>query len=103
MAEDELLKTLGMPQTEILSRLDGKPLDKDLPTQLIETASWEDWIDEDDEDIRIVDFSESFFRGAEPTKLAQPVTLRVPETIFENEFDYRVDLWRAGCMVRELA
>ena len=33
--------------------------------------------------------------------LAQSSYLRVPETIFTDSFDYRVDLWRAGCMVRQ--
>lgn len=37
--------------------------------------------------------------GKQPEKLAQPSILRVPETIFTDRFDYRLDLWRAGCMV----
>lgn len=70
-----------------------------MPTQLVKAAEWDEWIDEDDEEIRLLDFGESFFQGEEPKKLAQPSSLRVPETIFTNFFDYRVDLWRAGCMV----
>lgn len=31
--------------------------------------------------------------------MAQPSNLRVPETIFTDRFDYRLDLWRAGWMV----
>jgi hypothetical protein len=42
---------------------------------------------------------ESFLQGAEPTRLAQPPALKVPETIFAESFDHRVDLWRAGCVV----
>ncbi|KAF4768961.1 hypothetical protein N7455_008914 [Penicillium solitum] len=34
----------------------------------------------------------------QPEKLAQPSILRVPETIFTDRFDYRLDLWRAGCI-----
>ena len=62
-------------------------------------AGWDDWIDEDDEDIRLIDWGETFVHGAEPTKLAQPADLRAPEIIFSGRFDYRLDLWRVGCTV----
>jgi hypothetical protein len=45
---------------------------------------------------------EAFLKGAEPKILAQPQDLRVPETILTDSYDYRVDLWRAGIMVRTL-
>jgi hypothetical protein len=76
------------------------PLEDGLPAQLIKAADWTEWIDEDEEDIRLLDFGESFYKEQEPAKLAQPGSLRVPETIFTDSFDYRVDLWRAGSMVR---
>jgi hypothetical protein len=72
-----------------------------LPTQLVGAAEWAEWIDEDDEEIRLLDIGESFLQGEEPKTLAQPGTLRAPETIFMDRFDFRVDLWRAGCMVRQ--
>ncbi|OQE60814.1 hypothetical protein PENNAL_c0090G10877 [Penicillium nalgiovense] len=43
-----------------------------LPTQLVKAAEWIEWIDEVDEDIRLLDFGESFLQGQEPQKLAQP-------------------------------
>ncbi len=70
-----------------------------MPSQLVKAATWDTWIDEDDEDLRIIDFGETFKQGCEPVKLAQPGPLRVPETIFEDKFDYRLDLWRAGIVV----
>lgn len=100
MTESSLFKVLGAPESVELARLDGKPLDKGLPNQLVKAASWDDWIDEDDEDLRIIDLGEAFLQGAEPTALAQPGSLRAPETIFNDSFDYRIDLWRAGLMVR---
>lgn len=99
IAKEELFKTIGMPESEELARLDGKPLDKSLPKYLVKAAEWVDWVDEDEEDIRILDFGEAFLQGNEPGKLAQPGQLRAPETIFTEYFDYRVDLWRAGLMV----
>ena len=89
----------GFPEIEPLARVDGTPLENGLPTQLVKAAEWVDWIDEDEEEIRLLDFGESFLRREEPEKLAQPGMLRVPETIFTDCFDYRVDLWRTGCMV----
>ncbi len=97
--EEELFEFLGFPETEALSRIDGTPLETGLPKQLVKAAEWVDWIDEDDENIRLLDLGESFLQGEEPKQLAQPGTLRVPETIFTSFFDYRVDLWRIGCMV----
>jgi hypothetical protein len=85
------------------SRLDGTPLESGLPKQLVKAAEWVDLIDEDDEDIRLFDYGESFLQGKEPERLNQPGTLRVPETIFTHSFDYRVDLWRIGCMVSEVS
>lgn len=90
---------LGFPEIEPLARIDGAPLDNGLPTQLVKAAEWVDWTDEDEEDIRLFDFGESFLEGEQPEKLAQPSNLQVPETIFTDHFDYRLDLWRAGCMV----
>jgi len=102
LTETDLFEVTGAPQVEELVRIDGKPLDKGLPNQLVRTVSWDDWIDEDDEDLRIIDLGEAFLQGAEPKKIPQPGPLRAPETIFMDSFDYRLDLWRAGCVVRSL-
>ncbi|GES59645.1 kinase-like protein [Aspergillus terreus] len=75
------------------------PLPDGFPNQLVKAAEWVDWIDEDDKDIRLLDFGESFLRGNEPQHLAQPGSLHVPETIFTDRFEYRVDLWRVGCTI----
>ncbi|KAH8429360.1 uncharacterized protein LDX57_007024 [Aspergillus melleus] len=99
MTEEQLFEVLGVPEIAPLARIDGTPLENGLPSQLVKATEWTDWIDEDDEDIRLLDFGESFLQGEEPTRLAQPGILRVPETIFTDSFGYRVDLWRTGCMI----
>jgi len=66
---------------------------------LVEKAGWNDWIDEDDEDVRVVDLGEAFPHGAELINLAEPADLQAPEKILTGNFDYRVDLWRTGCTV----
>lgn len=83
-----------------MARLDGKPLEDGLPKQLVNTSGWYNWIDEDKEDLRIIDFGEAFLQGAELAGLAQPNVLRAPETIFTDSYDFRLDLWRAGIVVR---
>jgi hypothetical protein len=80
--EKNLFKILGTPQIENSVRLDGKPLDKALPKYLVEAAEWSHWADEGIEDLRIIDLGESFLQGAKPARLAQPMPLKVPETIF---------------------
>ncbi|RMZ84467.1 hypothetical protein DV738_g488, partial [Chaetothyriales sp. CBS 135597] len=100
LSESEIFEVIGAPETEELAGLDGNPLDKGLPRQLTKATGWENWIDEDEEDIRIFDLGEAFPQGAEPEKLSQPVHLRAPETIFMDRCDNRHDLWRAGIMIR---
>ncbi|PIG87534.1 hypothetical protein AARAC_003895 [Aspergillus arachidicola] len=97
-SENELFEVLGTPEIELLVRVDGAPLQNGLPTQRVKAAEWVEWVDEDDEEIRSLDVGESFLQGEEPKVLAQLGTLRVPETIFTDSFDYCIDLWRVGCM-----
>jgi serine/threonine-protein kinase SRPK3 len=98
-SKKDLFNVLGTPECKELVRLDGKPLNKALPKHLVKIATWYGWMGEDYEDIRILDFGESFVQGAEPKKLAQPGPLQAPETLLAESFDHRVDLWRAGCVV----
>lgn len=97
--KNSLFKVLGTPESEALDRLDGKPLDKGLPSQLVKATDWDHWCDEDFCDIRILDLGQAFLRGVKPTEHAQPRPLRAPETFFTESFDHRIDLWRAGIMV----
>lgn len=99
LTEKSLFEILEHPETEKVVRLDGRPLDKGVPKQMVQRASWDDWTDEDHEDLRITDLGEAFRHGEEPLRLAQPGPLKAPEAILMNHFDYRIDLWRAGIMV----
>ena len=102
MSKECLFEVLGSPESEELVRRDGKPLSETLPSHLIKAADWVDWIDDDEEDLRIIDLGEAFLNGVETKKLAQPSSLRAPETIFTGSFDHRLDIWRAGIVVRKL-
>lgn len=98
--EDFLFEILGRPEPEELVRLDGKPLSENLSRHLIEAASWLNWADEDDEDLRVFDLGQAFVGAAETENFPQPLPLRGRETIFPSKFDQRIDLWRAGNVVR---
>lgn len=69
------------------------------PKQLVKNAGWDNWVNEDEENIRLFDFGEAFPQGLRPRSLAQPPDLRAPETIFTDNFDHRLDLWGAGMTV----
>ncbi|KAE8555628.1 hypothetical protein EYB25_000326 [Talaromyces marneffei] len=98
VTQEYLFQVLGAPVSEQLTRLDGGQLSEGLPKSLVKAAEWIGWIDED-EDLRLFDFGDSLFQGKEPAKPAHLGSLRAPETIFEKSFDYRIDLWHAGCMI----
>lgn len=99
--KEHLFEVLGAPECEKLARLDGSQLPDSLPETLVKATEWDDWVDEDEEDVRIFDSGESFLHGEEPERLAQPGPLRAPETIFTKFVDHRIDLWRSGCMVSD--
>lgn len=58
-----LLEVLGTPEIEPLARVDGMPLQNGLPTQSVV-----DWVESDDEDIRLLDIGESFLQGRYPRR-----------------------------------
>ncbi|KAH8808513.1 kinase-like domain-containing protein [Xylogone sp. PMI_703] len=97
--QKRLFKITGKPKASKLIRLDKKPIDKGLPAHLVKAMKWHLWIYDDEEDLKLIDFGESFLRGTEVEELAQPTDLVVPESIFTESIDYRVDLWRAGLMI----
>lgn len=96
---ERIFKFVGVPEVEPLVRSDGRALDEGLPTHLVKAIVWDSWVEEDHEDLRIIDFGRSFFQWEKNGKVAKPGPLPAPETIFTGSFDYRVDLWRAGCVV----
>ncbi|KAL9097103.1 MAG: hypothetical protein Q9165_000529, partial [Trypethelium subeluteriae] len=102
LSKKKLFRIIGRPKWEPLIRLDGNVIEHGMPKQLVKTAKWDNWIEEDEEDIRLFDFGNAFAHGDESFKLMQAPGLEAPETIFTNSFDYRVDLWRVGYTIYTL-
>lgn len=98
--KEKLFEVIGAPSIENVERVDGQPLADGIPSYLVKSATWGGWVNEYDEDFRLLDFGESFVRGREPEIITQPGGLMPPETVLTEEFDYRVDLWRVGIAVR---
>lgn len=99
LSKDALFNIIGEPETAQLFTADGSLPGPRLPKQLVRRMNWENWTDESEEDIRLVDLGESFRLEAAPSTLAQPSALRAPETFFTGTFSHQVDLWRVGCIV----
>ena len=103
MNEKELIEEIGSFEREPLRMgVDKGPPGPGKPRELTETVSWDGWADEDQADICLIDFGESFFSATDSSQVAQPLDQQVPESIFENRLDYEADLWRAGIVVRNL-
>lgn len=98
-SEQEILGIIGTPVVEVLVREDGQPVEPRFPKHIVRRAEWYKWLDEDQEDIRLIDWGESFRRGEEPAQVALPIDCKAPETIFTDRLDYRIDLWTAGIVV----
>ncbi|KAK7698664.1 hypothetical protein SLS64_012275 [Diaporthe eres] len=95
--DDDLLDL--MSEVYVANPLPDKPLPSPhLPKQLVQTATWKNWEDETEEDIRLIDWGSAFPIGETvPVEvMAQPIDLRSPETFFIGKFDHRHDIWRAG-------
>ncbi|KAI9654945.1 MAG: hypothetical protein M1821_005698 [Bathelium mastoideum] len=101
-SKKEALRIIGLPEWENLVRLDGQAIGRGMPKQLVKTAIWDDWVEEDEEDIKLINFGQAFSHGNEPTNLTQPPGLEAPETIFTDSIDYRINLWRVGIVIYNL-
>ncbi|KAF2875293.1 kinase-like domain-containing protein [Massariosphaeria phaeospora] len=102
LTEAELLQKLRSPEIGVVTRKDGKPLEPGLPAYLVRPTSYPADVSLSQQQIKIIDFGESFSKNDVPETLHTPLCVRAPEAIFGEKLDYRVDLWSAGCMIFEL-
>lgn len=100
--DEYLIESLG-GEHFIAEYTGASPRPPNLPGFLMDIATYKNWFDCPEEEIRLVDWGESFPIDQTPTGIAQPPDLNSPETFFVGHFDYAHDLWRAGCVVRCLA
>jgi serine/threonine-protein kinase SRPK3 len=99
LSEEEFYQKLGKPETGLLRRSDGKPLEPGMPKYLVRPTSYPADLSMPFHPIKIVDFGESFLSDDIPDMLHTPLPVQAPEIIFGEKLDYRVDLWSIGCMV----
>ncbi|KAH8730405.1 kinase-like domain-containing protein [Phaeosphaeriaceae sp. PMI808] len=102
LTEAELLQKLRSPEIGAVVRRDRKPLEPGLPAYLVRPTSYPADVSLPQQQIKIIDFGESFSNNDVPETLHTPLCVRAPEVIFGEKLDYRVDLWIAGCMIFEL-
>ncbi|KAI0809592.1 kinase-like protein [Xylaria sp. FL0064] len=102
LREEEFFQKLGNPETGLLKRNDGNPLEPGKPEYLVRPTSYPADFSLSFHPIKIVDFGESFLSDDIPDTLHTPLPVRAPKIIFGDKLDYRVDLWSMGCMLFEL-
>lgn len=100
LQEDHLLQKLGNPETGLIKRKYGQPLDSSMPRYLVWPSSYPLDKELHAQPIKIIDFGESFSNTYPPTTLHMPLAVRAPEVVFGDTLDHRVDLSSMGCMVR---
>ncbi|OJZ90478.1 hypothetical protein ASPFODRAFT_28968 [Aspergillus luchuensis CBS 106.47] len=100
--EDEFINLLGRPDIGYVRCNDGGRLGHGIPEYIVRPASLHSRSWPLSDTIKLVDFGESFPRKDAPETLHTPLVFRAPEVIFKDRLDYRVDLWRLGCMLFEI-
>ncbi|KAI9701737.1 MAG: hypothetical protein M1820_006365 [Bogoriella megaspora] len=99
--EEELLRVLGRPTiSKVHGRL-GQSHNQGIPEYLVRPSPVP-VTDTPTKNIRIIDFGQSFTNSTRPRTLKTPLVLRPPEVLFNDDWDYRVDLWSTGCTIFEL-
>lgn len=97
-SEEDLIDAMGGEPATVDAGTD-EPLPPNLPRHMVQATSWPSWFEDVDEDICVLDWGLVFSKDKRLEELAQPKTLRAPETFFVGAFDWRHDLWRVGCVV----
>lgn len=93
------MRQLGAPETGEVTRLDGKALEPGVPKYLVWPSPFRVSKATLLNPVKIIDFGESFTPDTKSKTLHTPLAVRAPEVIFEDDIDFRVDLWSTGCMV----
>ncbi|PYI06038.1 serine protein kinase [Aspergillus sclerotiicarbonarius CBS 121057] len=99
LSESEFINLLGAPEIGHVQRSDERVQEPGIPEYIVRPASFQRHFWSSSYHIKIIDFGESFLPTIIPHTLHTPLPVRAPEVIFEDCLDYRVDLWRLGCMV----
>jgi serine/threonine protein kinase len=102
LTEEKFTEMLGKPAIGYVKRRDGKDLEPGIPEYTVRPTSYPMNSRDLAQTVKIINFGESFLHTAVPETLHTPLGLRAPEVIFQDSFDYRVDLWSVGCMVRDI-
>ncbi|CAO2652308.1 Nn.00g005910.m01.CDS01 [Neocucurbitaria sp. VM-36] len=102
LCEDNFLRQLGKPETSVVKRRDGRPIDPSMPDYLVRPTSFPIDLAFPPPSIKIMDFGQSFLNQDMPDTFHTPLVVRAPEVIFEDNIDYRMDLWSMGCLFFEL-
>jgi serine/threonine-protein kinase SRPK3 len=99
LTETEFLQKFPTPEIDAIARKDGKPLQPNMPAYLVKPTSFLSDVSLEQQQIKIIDFGQSFYNDATPEILHNPLCVSPPEVIFGEKLDHHADLWSTGCMV----
>ncbi|KAL8914574.1 MAG: hypothetical protein Q9172_007050 [Xanthocarpia lactea] len=99
-SSQRFIEEFGTPLRGEVSRKDGAPLEKGLPEYLVEPFEYRAKHSKFLDDVKLVDFSESFFISTPPKLINTPTSLHPPELVFQHVLTEAVDIWNLGCTVR---
>jgi len=99
LTEEEFIVLLGKPEIGEVRRRDGRCLESGMPEYIVRQTSQLNQLQNSAPTIKIIDFGQSFPSTAVLQILHISLSVRVPEVLFKNNIDYRIDLWSMGCMV----
>ncbi|KAL8858289.1 MAG: hypothetical protein Q9178_005152 [Gyalolechia marmorata] len=93
------IEEFGTPLRGKVSRKDGASLEKGLPEYLVEPFEYRAKNSKFLDDIKLIDFSESFFVSTPPKLINTPMSLHPPELVFQQILTEAVDIWNLGCTI----
>jgi serine/threonine-protein kinase SRPK3 len=101
LSEEEVYALLGKPQTETVQTLSGERPGPSAPTYVVNMP---DFINIDPskltrENIRIIDFDQSFDTTTPPTTVLGIPIYMAPESIFDLTVGVHSDIWALGCAI----
>ncbi|KAF8246148.1 kinase-like protein [Wilcoxina mikolae CBS 423.85] len=104
MSPAAIVDRFGEPIAGAVTRTDGQPRGEGVPEYLVAPIAYgqQELQNLSVNDVKLIDFGESFFISQPPKKVSTPLSLHPPELVFSHTLSNAVDIWNLGCTIFEL-